>query len=60
MSKIVICGGGPIGLCAAMMLGRDGHRVTVLEADPADHPETSYRWLEFLEPPRRCPIQAAP
>ncbi len=40
MGSIVFCGGGAVGLIAAMMLSRDGHDVTVLEADPDRAPRT--------------------
>src|SRR4051794_33015083 len=48
MAHTIVLGGGLCGLSAAMMLARDGHRLTVLERDPdpvpAD-PEAAWeRW----------------
>jgi 2-polyprenyl-6-methoxyphenol hydroxylase-like FAD-dependent oxidoreductase len=40
MGSILVCGAGMVGLSAAMMLARDGHQVTVLEADPDLVPAT--------------------
>lgn len=59
MASIVVCGGSIIGLLSAMLLARDGHRVTVLERDaappPPPTPDLSERWLrpgvgQFLQP----------
>ena len=40
MAKITVLGAGVCGLAAAMLLGRDGHDVTVLERDTAPVPES--------------------
>jgi 2-polyprenyl-6-methoxyphenol hydroxylase-like FAD-dependent oxidoreductase len=38
VARIVVIGGGLIGLATAMMTARQGHHVTVLERDPAPPP----------------------
>src|SRR5438445_12397787 len=51
VSKIIICGGGMIGLCAATMLARDGHDVTILEADTERVPAASAEAWEAWKRP---------
>lgn len=41
MARIVVCGAGIVGMCAAMMLARDGNEVVVLEADSGPLPSDS-------------------
>ena len=51
MGRIAICGGGPIGLLAGMLLARAGHAVTVLEADPAEPPaDPRAAWENWARP----------
>jgi 2-polyprenyl-6-methoxyphenol hydroxylase-like FAD-dependent oxidoreductase len=48
MGSIVVCGGSVIGLASALLLARDGHAVTVLEADPAGPPaDPAQAWTSW-------------
>jgi len=47
MARIILVGGGVVGMCGALMLGRDGHDVTVLERDPAPPPDPETAWTDW-------------
>ena len=67
MSRILVLGGGVVGLSTAMVLARQGHSVTVFEHDSASLPGspeeawsawerrgvTQFRLPHFLHPPVR-------
>ncbi len=70
--RIVVVGGGIGGLSTAMLLGRDGHGVTVLERDPAPPPASvdaawtgwertgvnQFRLLHFFLPRFRAVVES--
>ncbi len=59
MSKrIVIIGGGVIGLCVAYYAQRRGHRVTVLERGAADHDSCSLGNAGMIVPSHFTPLAA--
>ena len=48
--RVAIVGGGMMGLCTAMLLGNEGHDVTVLERDahaPPDPREAFESWEQL-------------
>lgn len=49
MTDTIVLGAGLTGLATAMLLARDGHRVTVLERDPAP-PAAGREWDEWDRP----------
>src|SRR4051794_36734575 len=47
MARITVLGAGMNGLTTAMLLARDGHRVTGLERDPAGPPPLEQAWDQW-------------
>ena len=47
MTRVVIIGGGVVGLCCSVLLAKDGHEVTVLERDPEEPPAPDAAWSSW-------------
>jgi D-amino-acid dehydrogenase len=56
--SVIVIGGGVIGLCCALYLGRRGIRVTVIERGPADHEGCSFGNAGFIVPSHLVPLAA--
>lgn len=51
MSRIIVMGGGLIGLATALMIAKQGHEVTVLERDPQPRPPAPHEAWDSWDRP---------
>lgn len=58
MSKLVVIGGGVIGLSTAYYAARRGHQVTVIDRAPESHPGCSYGNAGMICPSHFVPLAA--
>ena len=58
IKRILVIGGGVIGLCTAYYAARRGHRVTVIERESADHEGCSYGNAGMVTPSHFIPLAA--
>jgi D-amino-acid dehydrogenase len=56
--RVVIVGGGVIGLCCAYYLTRDGHSVTILDREPDGNEGCSYGNAGMIVPSHFIPLAA--
>lgn len=56
--QVVVCGGGIVGLCCAHSLAAEGHRVTLLERDAADHDTCAGGSAGYVSPSHVIPLAA--
>jgi len=57
MKKVIVIGGGIIGLCSAYYLHKEGHQVTVIDQSSMDH-GASYVNAGYLTPSHIIPLAA--
>jgi D-amino-acid dehydrogenase len=57
LKKVIIIGGGVIGLCSAYYLTKEGHQVTVIDQSSMDH-GASYVNAGYLTPSHFIPLAA--
>jgi D-amino-acid dehydrogenase len=58
MSRVLIIGGGVIGLCTAYYAAQKGHHVTILDRNPEDHFGCSYGNAGMVVPSHFVPLAA--
>src|SRR5687768_11908205 len=58
MSKVLVIGGGVIGLCTAYYAAEKGHEVTVIDRTSAEHAGCSYGNAGMVVPSHFVPLAA--
>ena len=56
--RVIVCGGGVVGLCVAHYLAREGFAVTVVERNPEDADSCAHGSAGYISPSHVVPVSA--